>query len=453
MKKIEKIFDINIVLMMVYSVLEGVREKENVELIYDIDQTVPKELRGDPEALTHILSQLVTFAAHHYNDKEIVMYITAPEDFLYEEEVTFSLPVDPERVTQRKIESFLDARVRHYLERVDGRAEVDAEQARIVLHIPYKLADLGNRRYYRLPDIGMLGKKVLILTESRAISESLRKMFRYFLYEVDVGAEEYKARGGNLALYDIFVLEEPLLTEGIVSLVSEVRRQRNLKFVLLVDAQKSDLTKAPYLSAYLVKPVMQESVFDLIVTLYEKEVSQRVIDETPEQLPVIDMERYLNEAFRKSEASYAKMQVQEEEKFFDDEQIVTEESSLLPPDDYFNYPLLDTQAGEAKAKKFHLDYKSELRKFVETFKRSDYYFKEIVQNKAQWQIKEFAIDLEKQAAAIGAMRMAKLAEKIGLLFVYNKVDMLPVYINKYHAELQKLMLEIAKYLRETDKKR
>ncbi|MCF6207560.1 MAG: hypothetical protein L3J47_11845 [Sulfurovum sp.] len=52
----------------------------------------------------------------------------------------------------------------------------------------------------------------------------------------------------------------------------------------------------------------------------------------------------------------------------------------------------------------------------------------------------------KKSKTIGAERMAKLAEKISLLFVYNNLDMLPVYIGKYHLELQKLMTEIRSYL-------
>ena len=452
MKKIENLFDINMVLMMLYSVLEQAREKEGIELVFDIEQTVPKELRGDPEALTRILSQLVNFVIHHCSSKEIVLHLSAPEDFLYEEEITFSLPVDPEKVTQRKIESFFRARLNPMLERVEGKAEVDADGARILLHIPFKLGDLGNRRYYRLPDIGMLGKKVLIITNSKAVSESLRKMFRYFLYEVDVGAEEYKKRGGNLALYDIFVLEDSLLTDGIAELVTKIQKKEDLKFVLLEDANTTERKQAPYISAYLVKPVMQESIFELIVSLFEKDVKERKIKNEAHMPPEINMEQYLNEAFKKSEEAYAKIHLNTDSSFDDAlHEDAQQHTSLLPPDDYFEYPILDTREGEEKARKYHLDYTKELKKFVDTFSRSDYYFKEIVQNKAVWQIKEFTIDLEKRSAAIGAKRMARFAEKVGLIFIYNKLEMLPVYANKYHQELQKLMLEISAYLRKRRK--
>ena len=47
MNKIEKVFDINAVLLTIFSSLETLRKEKNIELIYDIDPTIPRELRGD----------------------------------------------------------------------------------------------------------------------------------------------------------------------------------------------------------------------------------------------------------------------------------------------------------------------------------------------------------------------------------------------------------------------
>jgi hypothetical protein len=42
--------------------------------------------------------------------------------------------------------------------------------------------------------------------------------------------------------------------------------------------------------------------------------------------------------------------------------------------------------------------------------------------------------------------MSHLANDVSLLFVYDKLDMLPIYTNKYHLELTKLLAEIKSYL-------
>jgi hypothetical protein len=96
------------------------------------------------------------------------------------------------------------------------------------------------------------------------------------------------------------------------------------------------------------------------------------------------------------------------------------------------------------AKKMGLVYRQELKHFVDTFDRSDLYFREIVNEKAVTKIKDFCIDLEKQSRVIGAESMSNFADIVSLIFVYNKLDMLPIYPGRYHIELKKLMAEIKK---------
>jgi len=97
-------------------------------------------------------------------------------------------------------------------------------------------------------------------------------MFKYFLYEVDVGKEAYKKRGSNLAYYDLFVLDESLVNEGLEELVRKVQETTELKYVILRDSGKSPIISSKIESVYLVKPVMQESIYELLETPEEEQV-------------------------------------------------------------------------------------------------------------------------------------------------------------------------------------
>jgi hypothetical protein len=443
MKKIERFFDINMVLMTIYSALESVREEKGIELVYDIDATIPKELRGDAESVTHVLTQLLMFIFQNTESKEVILALLAPKDFLYEEVITFE--VDDLDMSREKAESFFEARLKPVLERLEGTASFEDETGKLMISLPFKLNDLGNRRYYRLPDIGMLGKKVLLISKSRIVAESLRKMFKYFLYEVDAGAEEYKARGSNLAHYDIFVLDDALMTAGIDELVQKVQQKHDLKFVILEDASHTDVRNKKHISAFLVKPVMQESIFELINSLYKEDIKDRKIKEEAGK-PIINMEKYIIDAFQKSEEAYVEMEKIKDKITASRNKVEAENTNTIEIDDE-DALVLDVVSGLERAKKTGIDYTAELKKFIDTFERSDLYFRDIARNKAVWQIKEFAIDLERQAKMIGAERVARLAEKISLLFVYDNLDMLPVYTGKYHLELKKLFAEIEKYMR------
>ena len=432
------------VLMTIYSALETVREEEHIELVYDIDATIPKELRGDVESVTHILTQLLMFVFQNTPNHEVILALRAPDDFLYEESITFE--VEDTGISKEKALSFFEARLKPVLERLEATVSYDEETDRIAIAIPFKLHDLGNRRYYRLPDISMLGKKVLLISKSKIVAESLQKMFKYFLYEIDVGAEAYKSRGSNLAIYDIFVLEDSLLTPGIEELVQKVQEKHDLKFVILQEADSAEVINKAFISAYLVKPVMQESIFELVIALFEEDVKERKIKKEAGK-PIINMEKYIIDAFKKSEEAYVQMEKIKEEMMPMHQRQAVSETMPMKEEEEGSALVLNTQAGEAKAKKLGIDYLRELKDFLETFDNSDVYFRDIAKSKAVWQIKEFAIDLEKKASLIGAERVARLAEKISLLFVYDNLDMLPVYTGKYHLELKKLFAEIEKYMR------
>jgi len=432
MKQTDNFFDINMVLMTLFASLETIRDKKNIELIFDIDPTIPKELKGDENAVTHILTHMLTYVLNKSVKEEIVLALHAPKDFLYKESISFVL--EDSGLTQEEVKHLLETAIKSELEAVNGQIVSSDSSSDIHINIPFKLNELGNRRYYRLPDIGMLGKKVLLITKSQKIAKSLQKMFKYFLYEVDVGIEDYKNRGSNLGYYDIFVISEKLINQGIEDLVHKVQQQTDLKFVILRNSNAEPMAPSNIVLATMIKPVMQESIFELIIALFKADIDNRAI-KTLDTISTISMDKYIDEAFEEPEKTFAKSMIKN-----------SVNRVKVKEDD--NALTLDLDLGLLNSKKKDLIYTEELKKFIETFDRSDVYFRDISQSKSIWQIKEFCIDLEKQANIIGALRVANIAEQVSLLFVYDKIDDLPVYAAKYHLELQNLMLEIKAYMKQ-----
>ncbi|MCF6205567.1 MAG: hypothetical protein L3J47_01545 [Sulfurovum sp.] len=212
------------------------------------------------------------------------------------------------------------------------------------------------------------------------------------------------------------------------------------------EADHAEVLNKKFVSAYLVKPVMQESIFELIVALFEDDIKDRKIKKEAGK-PIINMEKYIMDAFKKSEEAYVQMEKIKEELMPMHQRKESFSQNVPTEEGEENALVLNVEKGLEKSKQKGVDYIDELHDFLETFDRSDVYFRDIAKSKAVWQIKEFAIDLEKKANAIGAERMVKLAEKISLLFVYDNLDMLPVYTGKYHLELKKLFTEIEKYIK------
>jgi len=442
MKKIDKFFDINVVLMTIFSSLETIRDEKKIELIFEIDATVPKELKGNSEVLVHLFTQIFTFIFENSDKKEIVLSLLAPKDFLYEESISFEIRETD--LSKEMVVSFLETRLSKNLELLDGEIIHDDENpSGIHISIPFKLNELGKRRYYRLPDMEMLGKKVLLICGSPKVAQSIEKMFKYFLYDVDVGADEYKRRGSDLTQYDILIIEDNLTTEGLENLIAKVQKEIPLKYVLLHDSNYVEVKNKYIKSAHLIKPVMQESIFELIVSLFEDGVKDRSIKSRGEE-SIVNMAKYIDEAFKKGEINFREKN--KENKINQDSLKENNLNTIREEEKEIETLVLDTEAGEQNIKRVGLTYSKELKKFLDRFDRSDVYFRQVVNEKLTWEIKEFCIDLEKQARIIGAQSMLKFADRISLLFVFDKLDTLPIYTGKYHIELKKLITAIEIYL-------
>lgn len=435
MSGVDKVFDINVVLLTAYASLEEIISAKNIELIYDMDPTVPKELQGNETALTKLISQLLTFVFKNSEQKEILFSLHAPKDFLYKESISFE--IKETGIVQEKIVNFFETQLKQSLEVLN--AEVIYEQndpSAIHINIPFKISELGNRRHYRLPDIGMLGKKVLLICRSDKEAESLKQMFKYFLYDVDIGMEAYKAHGNNLSQYDLFIIEDKLATHGLESLVGKIQADTTLKYVLLHNGNDSETRTSSLKSEKLIKPVVQETVYDLIQTLFKNDTHNRIIKSTTSESS-IDIEEHINDRKREDKVRSETAQ-----------RGMTKHTAYTQTEDENNISdiVFNPVLGMSNLKRTNSDYPEALREFLDTFDQSDKYFRDIVHSKSVWQIKEFCIDLEKHARHIGALSTADIAARVSLVFVYDQLDTLPIYIGKYHMELEKLTKEIKVYL-------
>lgn len=431
MYKIEKLFDINSLLMTLFSSLETLRDQKKVELIYDIEATIPRELRGDSVVLLRLLTKMLTFIFQNTDRKEIVLSLGAPEDFLYEELMSFK--IKETNIAKVKILEFLETNLSEDLEILEGKIVYERDSD-IHLDIPFKINELGYRRHYRLPDVSMLGKKVLLIGSSEKVSESITKMFNYFLYKVDVGFDAFKRQGNDLTPYDILIVEANLNTEEFEHIIAGVQQNIPLKYVLLKDTHVAE-RKTISVSTNLMKPVTEESIYELIISLFKNETGEKEI-KSQALKNIVDLEKVLQPQMNDLNENQITLDNVQKENLH----------TMIASKMKHELAVLDREVGEANTKKMGLKYSNELKNFLDTFDRSDIYFRQIVNEKATNKIKEFCIDLEKHAKIIGAESILKFADSVSLIFVYNKLDMLPIYPGKYHIELQKLIVEIKKYL-------
>jgi len=426
MNQVEHLFDINIVLKHCYQSLKQLREAKQAELIFEMDNHIPRELRGNDIVFQQLLTTLFTFIFQHSNQKEILLTLTAPEDFMYEESIAFI--VKETHIPKEKVLAFLETGLGNKLENLNGKIIYDKDSD-IHLEIPFMIGELGFRRHYRLTLESMLKKKVLLIIESENVAISMSKMFKYFSYEVYLGYVEFKENRTNLAGYDLLIIDESLVTDSFSNTIGQHQEKHDFQCVLFGYGSTRAKVGSAYISTYLIKPVTQESVFDLILSLYEgrKDIKRKGVTSYPQidEIEIPDIP--IPESLQNKPDNSGIHEVIEDK--------LGQKVSVL-----------NTNIGLANAKKNGTLYSKELENFLEKFDKSDVYFRQIVNEKQTNKIKDFCIDLEKESKVIGSESMQKFSEIVSLIFVYNKLDMLPIYPGKYHIELAKLVHEVKKYL-------
>lgn len=271
-ENIEDIFNINKVLITLFSSIKSIANEKGIELIYEMDSTIPKKLRGDSESLLLLLSKILTFVFQNSDRKEIVLSLSSVEDFLYEEFISFR--IEKTNIEKEKLLTFLETNVRKEIEILGGNIVDDYENiSDIQLSIPFKNFELGFRRHYRLTDKNLVGKKILLLCSNDKTAQSLKKMFKYFLYDVDVGIHELKKHGNDLTVYDILIISEKIITEKTKETIAKAQERAPLKYVLLRDPDDLEDDDIKTDSEHFIKPITQEKIFDLIVSLYDDKSS------------------------------------------------------------------------------------------------------------------------------------------------------------------------------------
>ena len=269
---IEDTFNINKVLETLFSSVKSIANEKRIELIYEMDSTIPRKLRGDSESLLLLLSKILTFVFQNSDRKEIVLSLSSVEDFLYEEFISFR--IQKTNIDKEKLLTFLKIHASQEIEMLGGKIVDDHENiSDIHLSIPFKNFELGFRRHYRLADKNVVGKKILLLCSNDITAQSLKKMFKYFLYDVDVGVHELNKHGNDLTAYDILIISEKVITEKTKETIAKAQELAPLKYVLLRDQDDLDEDiKAD--SEHFIKPITQEKIFDLIMSLYDDKSSK-----------------------------------------------------------------------------------------------------------------------------------------------------------------------------------
>ncbi len=264
-----KFFNINTMLKNVFESLDRECKDRKVDLVFIFGKNVPCQMKGDVTTLYIVLVKILCRVLANYNNDELLLSVDAPEDFLHREAVTFK--ISNLALSKEDLLLQLQGMLSDNLEKLDAQLAYSEENGgSLLLTLLLTNAELGCRRHYRMPLKTMLNKDILLIIESNNLALSLTKMFKYFPMNIDLCLKKCKKDRYDFAQYDLVLMEDKLFDYLFYELLQEAQEKSEMKFVLLGDRdiyREDDESKLH--TFFLKKPVTQESVYNLLVSIFE----------------------------------------------------------------------------------------------------------------------------------------------------------------------------------------
>lgn len=303
-KKIEinnKPFNLNNVLNEVSGLLGSRFAGKEVELIFEVNNTVPRHMIGDSSHFGRVLSNVFEFMFSSLNDEELKLEVSMYNNSEEEIQLQFKFRDTGPGLSKEEIEAlfipYFDEDEGAYVglglfiakslaELMGGQLSVESQKGKgssFILDLPFKLVDPKNRRKYRLPSKSMTEKRVLIVDNSFNSALAIKKMFAYFRHEVRVIKKaDFKFAMPKMDEYDIIILNESLFDGRVIRYLNKIKNKntevRIIALNSLLNVKESNFHDG-LIDLHLFKPVNQERVFELIVSLYDMSLPKALVQD------------------------------------------------------------------------------------------------------------------------------------------------------------------------------
>ena len=288
-------FNINNVLNEVSGSLSSDFPNSDIELIFSIDKDVPKFLTGDSLHLGQILISLLKDAIENGANGELRLEISKFKSVMSNQEIEFKIIDSNARLEEGKQDRFktphynvkkgmyegLEPFVANELISLMGSKLLikysEKEGTIFTFTLPFEASDWTERRRYRLSNVDMTNKKVLLIDNNYSSALAIKKMISYFKHEVTiVKKEDFNEEKSNFALYDILMLSEDFFESYINHHIKVAKKTSDLMVVCtsnMFSSKKFEIEDG-IIDKRINKPFSQEQIFEMITDLYEENKEQ-----------------------------------------------------------------------------------------------------------------------------------------------------------------------------------
>lgn len=294
-------FNLNNVLNEVSGSIASIFKGSDIELIFDIDNDIPRYLIGDSLHLGQILHNILEFSMTQTLQGEVKLAISLFETFEEKTELQFRITDTGVGIEVDKIDKIFEPRYNEETEEYSGLGNFVANElvhlmngdllvesavgkgSTYTIILPLQISDPANRRRYRLPKKILTTKKVFIVDSSYNSALAIKKMFAYFKHDVRVLSKwEFLKQIPCMVEYDIIILDHELFNVEVIEYLTEIKKGRGLKIISVGSLLKDTKNIYAIVDSSIKKPLNQERIFELIIDLYKLDVKDNKPDDIDE---------------------------------------------------------------------------------------------------------------------------------------------------------------------------
>ncbi len=295
-----EVFNFNHVLNEVAGLLNTKYKQNDIELVFDIDKDVPKHMLSDSVHLGQILINLLEYFIQNSQNKEVKIEVTTAEDKIQGLNLRFQINADVNIEDKETLfNSYYDEETRRYVGLglfvakeltylMGGELHIkdrSYESTMLIFTLDIEVQN-DEKRKYRLPNKGLVGKKMLIADRSYSSAQATQKLFAYFRADIDIlSAKTFVDQIPDFTQYEIVALSNTLFNAKVFEALAKVKNEQDLKIISLENLFTSEeIPLNKHIDIRLKKPLTQEYVFDTLVELYtvkeDSENKNEVNDDT-----------------------------------------------------------------------------------------------------------------------------------------------------------------------------
>jgi len=285
-------FDINSVFDNISSVI-GIRaEEKGLELIFNIDKSVPAIIKGDPLRLGQVIINLMTNAVKFTDSGEVIltakMFTTQDNrEYLKFEVIDTGIGITSDQINKlfRSFSQADSSISRKYggsglgltiskqlVNLMGGTISVDSEYGHGSKFTFTINTEVVEHRSYRLPSKELMKKRVLIADSSAKTSSALAHMLQYFQYTtLHAYTQEETKLHIDENIFDILFIDKNMVDSCDRDTIS---RDPYMKIVMMdsgLELLEDKIYHDISVDSYLKKPFNQKMIFDTILELYSDE--------------------------------------------------------------------------------------------------------------------------------------------------------------------------------------